>query len=118
MKVDVRANGFDQALDGWVRAAFVRGVRTFPELVRSLPGVYPADALRAVGRLQHELPASRQLSGTPSVAPAPDSWPVEHPLDFDWRFTPEAVRFLSDRCHATAPESVAFLGAPSLAREA
>jgi hypothetical protein len=118
MKADIRANGFDHALDGWVRAALVRGVCTFPELVRSLPGVYPADALRAVGRLRQELPADWQLSATPSVTPALDSWPVEHPLDFDWRFTPEAVRLLIDRCHGPAPDSVAFLGAPSLAREA
>jgi hypothetical protein len=118
MKAEVRANGFDQALDGWVRAAFVRGVRTFPELVRTLPGVYPADALRAVGRLRQELPAGWQLSGTTSVAPARGGWPVEHPLDFDWRFTPEAARLLIDRCRVTAPGSVAFLGAPSLTCEA
>jgi hypothetical protein len=115
---EVRANEFDETLDGWVRAAFVRGVRTFPDLVRSLPGVYPADALRAVVRLREELPAAWQLSGTRSVAPLPDGRPVEHPLDFDWRFTPEAVRLLIDRCQTTAAGPVAFLGAPSLAREA
>ena len=118
MKAGVLANGFDEALDGWVRAAFVRGVRTFPELVQSLPGVYPADALRAIGRLRQELPADWQLSIAPSVAPAFDDWPVEHPLDFDWRFTPEAARLLIDRCRVNAASSVAFLGAPSLAREA
>ena len=52
------------------------------------------------------------------MAPVLDDWPVEHPLDFDWRFTPEAVRFLIDRCHGPALDSVAFLGTPSLAREA
>jgi hypothetical protein len=117
MKTEVRADGFEQALDEWVRAAFVRGVRVFPELVQSLPGVYPADAFRAVERLQHELPGW-QMSGIPSIAPALDDWPVEHPLDFDWRFTPEAVRLLIDRCQRTTSDSVAFLGAPSLAREA
>ncbi len=114
-------NGFGpgpRRVGGKAGVLLVRGVRTFPELVRSLPGVYPADALRAVGRLRQELPAGWQMSGTSSVAPALDGWPVEHPLDFDWRFTPEAVRLLIDRCHRNAPDSVAFLGAPSLAREA
>ncbi len=117
MKVDGRATGFDQALDRWVRAALSRGVRTFPELVRSIPGVYPTDALRTLGRLRQELPSDWQLSGTPSLSPALDTGPVEHPLDYDWRFTSEAVRLLLDRCQA-ALGSVAFLGAPSLARAA
>src|SRR5437763_13943198 len=107
MKADVRATGFDEALDGWVRAAFVRGVRTFPELVQSLPGVYPTDALRAVGRLTQELPVDWQLSGAPSVAPGLDVWPVEHPLDFDWRFTPHAAQLLIERCRIMAPDSIA-----------
>jgi hypothetical protein len=117
MKADKRANGFEEALDEWVRAALVRGVRTFPELVRSLPGVYPADALRVIGRLRQELPIDWQLSGNTSIVPALGGWPVEHPLDFDWRFTPEAVRFLIDRSQGTASDPVVFLGAPSLARE-
>ncbi|OAI51263.1 hypothetical protein AYO44_05020 [Planctomycetaceae bacterium SCGC AG-212-F19] len=118
MKQDGRANGFDQTLDGWVRVALGRGVRTFPELVQSLPGVYPADVLRAVGRLRQELPVGWQLSAPPSVAQPMQGWPVEHPLDFDWRFTAEAVRLLIERCQGRTFDSVTFLGAPSLAREA
>jgi hypothetical protein len=102
----------------WVRAAFVRGVRSFSELVRSLPGVYPADAFLAVSRLRHELPTGWQLDGVASLRAAPDDWPVEHALDFDWRFTPETARLLADRCRSQANGAVAFLGAPSLAREA
>jgi hypothetical protein len=118
MKADVRENGFDQAVNGWVRGAFARGARSFPELVRLLPGVYPADALRATGRLRQELPVGWHLSNPRVERPPLDGWPVEHPLDFDWRFTPETVRLLVDRCPSPGTDSVAFLGAPSLAREA
>src|ERR1051326_6035265 len=103
-KADVRANEFDLALDRWVRAALSRGVRNFPELVCSLPGVYPADAVRAVGRLCQELPPGWTLAGALSTAPAMNGWQVEHPLDFDWRFAPEAVRLLLDRCHKPAAD--------------
>src|SRR5687767_11429568 len=101
MKADTRTHAFEQALDKWVREALVRGILTFPELIRSLPGVYPTDALRTVGRLLQELPASWQMCAAPSAPPV-DGWPVEHPLDFDWRFTPETARLLIDRCRTPA----------------
>ena len=116
MPATTRDSRFDHAIEEWVRAAFSRGVRSFPDLVLSLPGVYPADALRALTRLQGELPPGWNVAGSHSARPTPDGWPVEHPLDFDWRFTPETARLLIDRGPAAGP--VAFLGAPSLAREA
>lgn len=119
MSVTDRTTEFDTALDGWVRAAFARGVRTFTDLVRALPGVYPVDALRSVARLGHELPSGWN---TLPVSSPPDTaefgWPVEHPLDFDWRFTQDTVRFLLDRCRHESSGPITFLGAPSLAWEA
>lgn len=114
----MRETRFDLALDEWVRAALARGVRTFPDLVRSLPGVYPTDAVRAVSWLGYDLPSDWQMDELPSIHPIHDGWPVEHPLDFDWRFTPEAVRLLMDRCLNSAIGPVTVLGAPSLACEA
>jgi hypothetical protein len=118
MKVVRQDTRFDLTLDAWVTAALSRGVRSFAELVRALPGVYPADVSRAVGRLRGRLPRGWRAGVTAPARPAPppDGWPVEHPLDFDWRFTPDGVRILLDRCDSA--ETVALLGTPSLTREA
>jgi hypothetical protein len=109
---------FEHTLIGWVRVAFARGVRSFPDLVAVLPGAYPADVARVIDRLKDELPFAWSDGHAPALRRASTSagWPVEHPLDFDWRFTPEAARLLLDRCGTDL--TAAFLGAPSLAREA
>jgi hypothetical protein len=109
---------FEHALDNWVRAAFAHGVRSFPELVAALPGAYPTDITRSVRRLQASVPSGWH-DGPAVPAPqihAPAGWPVEHPLDFDWRFTPQTSALLLGRCRTGTP--LTFLGAPSLAREA
>jgi len=114
-----QVNEFERALDEWVCAAFAHGVGSFPELIRSLPSVYPTDALRAVVRLRGELPSGWQVDGSHFTAlPSHDNWPVEHPLDFDWRFTPETTQKLVDRCPKSAADSVTILGAPSVFQEA
>lgn len=116
MPTVMRDTVFDNAIDNWVRAALVRGARSFPELVRLLPGVYPAEAFLAIRRLHQELPTDWQVDGSVSVRPALNRWLVEHPLDFDWRFTPKTAQLLVDRCEPAG--AVVCLGAPSLAREA
>src|SRR5215207_1996562 len=109
---------FDHTLAKWVKGALARGVRSFPELVAALPGAYPADVVLVLQRLRCESPSEWQNGPPPPPrrSSSPAGWPVEHPLDFDWRFTPESVRYLLDRCGDGSP--LAFLGAPSLAREA
>lgn len=42
---------FEDSVDGWVFEALARGVRTFDQLVASLPGVYPSVALNSLQRL-------------------------------------------------------------------
>jgi hypothetical protein len=109
---------FDRAVDDWVRRAFARGVGSFAELVRALPGVTPTETMRSVRRLGYALPAGRK-----AVAPLPsghshDDWPVEHPLDFDWRFTSKAARALIGRCPGPLDGPIVLLGTPTLALEA
>ncbi|VTR93370.1 Uncharacterized protein OS=Candidatus Nitrososphaera evergladensis SR1 GN=NTE_03354 PE=4 SV=1 [Gemmata massiliana] len=113
-----RDDEFEHALDNWVLAAFARGVRSFPELVAALPGAYPTDIARTVYRLRGSVPPDWHDSSPVSVSRAvsPAGWPVEHPLDFDWRFTAHAAALLLDRCGTGVP--LVFLGAPSLSREA
>jgi hypothetical protein len=110
-----RDHEFDRAVDDWVRRAFARGVESFSDLVRALPGVTPVEAMRSVRRLGYAPPVGRK-----AVAPFlpqrwGDDWPVEHPLDFDWRFTSEAACFLIGRCPGPLDGPIALLGTPTLA---
>jgi hypothetical protein len=118
MATAARDSDYEHTLLDWVRAAFVQGVRSFPDLVSALRGAHPTDVASVLVRLKSELPSGwTDASATaPRLSPVTAGWPVEHPLDFDWRFTTSSARLLLDRCGTGAP--VAFLGAPSLAREA
>jgi hypothetical protein len=109
---------FERTLSEWVKAALTRGVRSFPDLVAALPGAYPTEVARAVAGLTDSMPIGwndRPRAHATQSAVA-ESWPVEHPLDFDWRFTAEASALLLERCGTDLP--LAFLGAPTLARAA
>lgn len=89
---------FDDDVDGWVRAGIRAGATSFDDLICHLPGVYPTDAVAALDRLvdrdqitvsEHRRGLARRLRVS---APAPiTALPVPHPLDFDWRFTAEAL---------------------------
>lgn len=113
MIADISSEAFDRSVEVWVRAAVAHGAHSFADLVRALPGVYPADVRRIADRLRLDLPAGRSSPPSPSEMPAA-AWPIEHPLDFDWRFTPDTTRDLVDRCLAEDPTTVALLGTPSL----
>jgi hypothetical protein len=113
-----RDHDFDRAVDDWVRRAFARGVGSFADLVRALPGVTPVEAMRSVRRLGYAPPAGREAVAPLLPRHSRDDWPVEHPLDFDWRFTPEAARFLIGRCPGRLDGPIALLGTPTLALEA
>ncbi len=109
---------FEQDLTTWVREAISRGVRSFPDLLRSLPGVYPTEAYRLVLELADELPVGWNDAEWPSSPAARDGWPLEHPLDFEWRFTPETAARLIRACSASPHYHLALLGAPSLVKAA
>lgn len=118
MTAVLRDREYDRAVDEWVRGAYAREVGSFAELVRALPGVTPGEAMRSVRRLGYAPPAGRE-GALPLPLPDPrGNWPVEHPLDFDWRFTAEAARFLIGRCPGPLDHPIVFLGTPTLALEA
>jgi hypothetical protein len=113
-----RDHDFDRTVDDWVSRAFARGAGSFADLVRALPGVTPMEAMRSVRRLGYATPAGRTAVAPLRSRHPGDDWPVEHPLDFDWRFTPEAARLLIGRCPGPLDGPIALLGTPTLALEA
>jgi hypothetical protein len=113
-----RDQDFDRAVDDWVRRAFARGVGSFAELVQALPGVTPVEAMLSVLRLGYTLTMGNKAAAPLSSQHPRDDRPIEHPLDFDWRFTPEAARRLIGLCPGPLNGPIALLGAPTLALEA
>jgi hypothetical protein len=109
---------FNCAVDDWVRRAFAQGARSFADLVGALPGVTPVEAMRSVRRLGYAAPPGRRAVRSLLLGHSPDDWPVEHPLDFDWRFTPETARFLIARCPGPLDGPISLLGTPTLAPDA
>src|SRR4051794_1274693 len=107
--VTTEAQSFGEIVDVWVQRALAHGVGTFDELLLSLPGVYPSTALHSLRRLAViDSVASKILAqivtsenGRKSnTRPVPHeiSLPVPHPLDYDWRFSDEAIACLLTEC--------------------
>jgi hypothetical protein len=112
---------FDEDVDTWVLAAMRAGPTSFDDVVCHLPGVYPTEVVEALSRLherggisrsEHEWALSRRharSSPTPNTA-----LPLPHPLDFDWRFAPEALDQIIATCPHAIDANLACLGAPSV----
>lgn len=112
---------FERAVADWVGRALAEGAASFAAILRRLPGVSPADALRAIRKATSTSLPDRFFccdgadEGSLSET-LPRGWPVPHPLDYDWRFAPETAEALGARCLelAAAGSEIALLGAPSL----
>lgn len=121
----------ESRVDTWALAALCRS--SWPDFLRGLPGVYPSDALDALRRIvqrddvvANDREAARSLAAAASadgVRPPFQPWrtsgrplAVPHPLDFEWRFTPDSADALLDRCAAaTSPAApVVLVGAPTV----
>jgi hypothetical protein len=118
-------SAFQRQIDRWVAAEIHRGASSFDELLCALPGVYPTLVAASVDRLrqrnvisnsQHSKATRRRANERSQRSTIPSSLPPPHPLDFDWRYSPETIELLVDRAIAvTQPgETVALLGTPSL----
>ncbi len=104
---------------------------TFADLLASLPGVGPDDAAVALDYL-----AARQLIDPAAaerlnpralahqdndvLAGEDDSLPCPHPLDYDWRFTPDAAERLRAQCVQVSDSGdiIALLGTPTVLKAA
>jgi hypothetical protein len=120
---------FVDKIDVMTRAAIIDGVTSFGTLLRRLPAVYPTEVLASLDRLASRgtIPAAvayyarQQASQNGGTAIEGRSLlPLPHPLDFEWRFTPDAARALLDRAAGLTPAGgdLLLFGTPGLAVEA
>jgi hypothetical protein len=120
---------FTSKVDALILAAIANGVTSFSALLHSLPAVYPTELLASLQRL-----VARQMI-TPELAASihrqaaakrcefiegRSLLPLPHPLDFEWRFTPDAARSLLNRAADMIPANgdLLLFGTPGLAIEA
>lgn len=120
---------FTAKIDALTHAAVAGGVASFPDLLRALPSVYPVEAVASLGRLaacgscSDTLAASiGRAAATMGTGPTEGRslLPLPHPLDYEWRFTPDASRLLLDRAAGMTPAGgdLLLFGTPGLAVEA
>jgi len=123
------AAAFCAFIDQSVLAAVSSGATTLESLLRHLPSVYPTELLGSLDRLGRSNALNsvivqsvrHQASTRPVEPPRGRSFlPLPHPLDFEWRFTPDTSRDLLDAaCALTQPNGQMLLfGTPGLAAEA
>lgn len=101
-------------LDELVATALRKGCSNLADLARYLPGVFPTDiiaALERTGRTRDIIhsPVSKATSVAVSI---PASF-LPHPLDYDWRFTPDSRLAIATHI-AERSETAVLLGAPSV----
>jgi hypothetical protein len=123
------ALAFDRDIDSKILAVIRVGITHFAHLLHRLPSVYPTEVLRSLDRLTDrrlisvEIAAEirREAAVRPDAAPEGRSLlPVPHPVDYEWRFTPDSSRVLLDLAADLTPRggSVLLFGTPGLAIEA
>jgi len=120
---------FEARVDAWVAEATRDEARTFPQLLRALPGVYPTAVLAAIDRaaaknILHPEQADRlrhEAATGEDRSPCRRSLlPLPHPIDYEWRFSPTAGRELLDLSSTLSrqQDEIVLLGTPSVAHEA
>lgn len=120
---------FAARVDNMTEAALAEGTASFAALLRRLPGIYPTELLTSVDRLvAHKAidPAvavsirRQAATNIAAVVEGRSLLPLPHPLDYEWRFTPDAARLLLNRAADLTPTGADLLlfGTPGLAVEA
>jgi hypothetical protein len=125
-----RERDFLSRIDAWVLERWEQRARTFRELLSGLPGIYPAEVLCSLRRLRcsaridefdvHAVEldaASRPVLHSKPVAPERQRQCIEHPLDFEWRFTREGVARICEEIEKLGLEprsEVLCIGCPSV----
>ncbi|CCJ05607.1 hypothetical protein [Methylocystis sp. SC2] len=120
---------FAVRVDDLIQTAIRNGTTSFAALLHRLPSVYPTELLASLDRLAGSkaidttvaVSIHRQAATNGTTAVEGRSLlPLPHPLDYEWRFTPDAARSLLSRAADLTPSGGNFLlfGTPGLAVEA
>lgn len=120
-KILCKANpAYRVRLDEWLRERWPPSAENWDGFLRQLPGFYPLDvwqALEQSGRSINAL-ALNSNSVARHIFPEPFPGVLEHPLDYEWRFTQESIQSVMDvldaEVKAGCRASVVCLGCPSI----
>lgn len=122
-------SSFLSQIDRLVLAEVQVGTASFSELLQRLPSIYPTEVLAPLNRLAEggclsvELCNYLHRDAKRRPGRPPDGrclLPVPHPLDYEWRFTPDSSRTLLNLASDFTPVGgdVLLFGTPGLAVEA
>ncbi|PZP44831.1 MAG: hypothetical protein DI601_11320 [Azospirillum brasilense] len=120
---------FSVKVDAWIADAIADGVTDYAALLRRLPGIYPTELLAALDRLVAQgvigpavdaLVRCQARKACTNGVEGRSLLPLPHPLDFEWRFTPDASRALLNQAASLTPAGgdLLLFGTPGLAAEA
>jgi hypothetical protein len=126
MGTELSRRAFNLQVDTWVSRAVDGGVSSFGELLSTLPGVYPTQALDSVKRLRRAKRINEGFASyierqsrkqPPPLGPLRSALLPPHPLDFEWRFSRSAAKALLTQAVSLAGrgDRVLLLGTPTLA---
>lgn len=126
MSTEPSRSTFHSQVDAWVSRAVNGGVSSFGDLLSTLPGVYPTQALDSVRRLRRAKRISvgfathieRQArTKPPPLGSLRGVLLPPHPLDFEWRFSRPAAKTLLAQASSLAgrADRILLLGTPTLA---
>jgi hypothetical protein len=109
-----------ERLDAWVRKIWPGSRETWENFLRKLPGFYPLDVWQSLARcgLASDALAVRSQGVARQMFPEPFPGSLEHPLDYEWRFTQESIRNVLDVLPTLVGNrqqaSILCLGCPSI----
>jgi hypothetical protein len=118
---------FARQIDLWVRDSLAKGMMCWPELVASLPGVYPEQVYESLKRqklcqlISFARPSGDVTDNRSDSLIAHQLWtrgelPTPHPLDACWWFADCSIHKLLEciRDNSPLPSHVVLLGIPTL----
>jgi hypothetical protein len=113
-------NDHQGRLDAWIKTVWSGSERTWENLLRKLPGFYPLDVWQSLERcgLEANLLTLNSQGVARQMYPEPFPGSLEHPLDYEWRFTQESIGGVLDVLRIAASDrqqlSIVCLGCPSI----
>ncbi len=123
-------NSFEQYIDKNILNSLRKGITDFNDIILSLSGVYPSNVLSSIKRVTKnsffpgdlyskilgQVKENTNLNNEAELHKI--VLPLEHPLDFEWRFTKLTTNYMLDICKelVSSDDKIVLLGTPSLFR--